>query len=177
MRETPPEPPVAATLSSGSPNTLQPALPKAMYVDPEHFARERDRVLFDSWFCVGRLADLGLDRPITVPEISSPGLVLSGFTARFAGKRMHVLGETEIAYLRSLRGPLEFATFAADDPMPALLRVPARLYSFCKGVFSPRRFRSCASRNTPGAGEKTDEPQSSPTPSAGSQNSSRLLHS
>jgi HPr kinase/phosphorylase len=46
--------------------------------------------------------DLGLERPITVPEISSPGLVLAGFTTRFAGKRLHVLGETEIAYLRSL---------------------------------------------------------------------------
>jgi len=46
--------------------------------------------------------DLGLARPITVPEISSPGLVLAGFTTRFAGKRMHVFGETEIAYLRSL---------------------------------------------------------------------------
>jgi HPr kinase/phosphorylase len=46
--------------------------------------------------------DVGLERPITVPEISSPGLVLAGFTARFSGKRLHVLGETEIAYLQSL---------------------------------------------------------------------------
>lgn len=47
--------------------------------------------------------DLGLDRPITVPEISSPGLVLAGFRARFAAKRLHVLGETEVTYLRSLK--------------------------------------------------------------------------
>lgn len=48
--------------SAAAPATpLQPALPKEMYVDAEHFARERDLVLFDSWFCVGRLADLGLD--------------------------------------------------------------------------------------------------------------------
>jgi HPr kinase/phosphorylase len=46
--------------------------------------------------------ELGLDRPITVPEISSPGLVLAGFRARFAAKRLHVLGETEVTYLRSL---------------------------------------------------------------------------
>ncbi len=46
--------------------------------------------------------ELGLDRPITVPEISSPGLVLAGFTACFSSKRLHVLGETEIAYLESL---------------------------------------------------------------------------
>ena len=41
------------------------------------------------------------------------------------------------AYLRSLNGPLKFAAFAADDPMPALLRVPARTYSLCKGILLP----------------------------------------
>jgi HPr kinase/phosphorylase len=46
--------------------------------------------------------DIGLDRTITVPEISSPGLVLAGFTKRFLGKRLHVLGETELVYLKSL---------------------------------------------------------------------------
>jgi HPr kinase/phosphorylase len=44
----------------------------------------------------------GLDRAITMPEVSSPGLVLAGFTRRFASKRLHALGETEIAYLGSL---------------------------------------------------------------------------
>jgi len=34
--------------------------------------------------------------------VSSPGLVLAGFTRRFASKRLHALGETEIAYLQSL---------------------------------------------------------------------------
>jgi HPr kinase/phosphorylase len=46
--------------------------------------------------------EVGLDRPISVPEISSPGLVLAGFTSRFAARRLHALGETEIAYLKSL---------------------------------------------------------------------------
>src|SRR6478609_7309715 len=55
----------AVDLSSGSasPRSLQPALPKAMYVDPVRFGKERDLVLFDSWFCVGRVDDLGLDSP------------------------------------------------------------------------------------------------------------------
>ena len=35
--------------------------------------------------------------------MSSPGLVLAGFTARFLGGRLYVLGETEIGYLDSLR--------------------------------------------------------------------------
>ncbi|MEP6665777.1 MAG: aromatic ring-hydroxylating dioxygenase subunit alpha [Nocardioidaceae bacterium] len=43
--------------------SLQPTLPKHMYVDAEQFAVERDRILFASWFCVGRLGELGLDRP------------------------------------------------------------------------------------------------------------------
>jgi len=49
--------------------------------------------------------DAGLDRVITSPEASSPGLVLAGYTARFAAGRMHILGETEITYLRSLDAP------------------------------------------------------------------------
>jgi mannose/fructose-specific phosphotransferase system component IIA len=35
--------------------------------------------------------------------MSSPGLVLAGFTPRFLGGRLYVLGETEIAYLGSLQ--------------------------------------------------------------------------
>src|SRR5882762_1682300 len=48
--------------------------------------------------------DAGLDRVIPSPEASSPGLVLAGYTARFAraADRLHILGETEITYLASL---------------------------------------------------------------------------
>jgi len=46
--------------------------------------------------------DVGLDRIIPGPEASSPGLALAGFTKRFFSQRLHVLGETEIEYLRSL---------------------------------------------------------------------------
>jgi len=31
-------------------------------------------------------------------------------------------------YLSSLRGPIEFAVLAPDDPVPALIEVPAALY-------------------------------------------------
>jgi HPr kinase/phosphorylase len=44
----------------------------------------------------------GLSRVIPGPDISSPGLVLTGFTERFPADRMQVLGETEIAFLNSL---------------------------------------------------------------------------
>src|SRR5213595_339325 len=44
----------------------------------------------------------GLDREITSPHVSSPGLALAGYTERFASHRLQVLGETEIMYLKSL---------------------------------------------------------------------------
>ena len=46
--------------------------------------------------------EAGLTRQITGSDISSPGLVLAGFTDRFPSQRMQVLGETEIMYLRSM---------------------------------------------------------------------------
>jgi HPr kinase/phosphorylase len=56
--------------------------------------------------------EAGLGREIQRGEAASPGLVLAGYTARFVGGRIFVLGETEIAYLFTLdaaarRGSLE----------------------------------------------------------------------
>ncbi len=44
----------------------------------------------------------GLDRTITGADVSSPGLALAGFVARFASERIQVFGETEVTYLHSL---------------------------------------------------------------------------
>src|SRR5690348_12607361 len=49
--------------------------------------------------------EVGLDREIPTSEASSPGLVLAGYTQRFAAHRLHVLGETEVTYLASLDAP------------------------------------------------------------------------
>ncbi len=46
--------------------------------------------------------DAGLDRAVPAAEVSNPGLVLAGYTARFTPDRLYVLGETEIAYLGAL---------------------------------------------------------------------------
>lgn len=64
----------------------------------------------------------GTTRAIHGPEISSPGLVLTGFTERFPADRIQVLGETEILFLNSLdddrrRGALEL--FLSFD-LPAI---------------------------------------------------------
>ena len=45
---------------------------------------------------------LGFDRKIREPTINRPGLALSGFFIYFAGKRIQVLGNAEVRYLKSL---------------------------------------------------------------------------
>ncbi len=44
----------------------------------------------------------GMSREIGSPDVSSPGLALAGFVARFPADRLQVFGETEVTYLRSL---------------------------------------------------------------------------
>ena len=58
---------------------LQAALPREMYVDDAAWARERERVLFATWACVGRLDDLGLDQPgrIAVVDVVGESVVLT----------------------------------------------------------------------------------------------------
>ena len=43
----------------------------------------------------------GLEREISSPNVSSPGLVLAGYVERFPAHRLQVFGETEISYLAS----------------------------------------------------------------------------
>jgi D-aspartate ligase len=86
------------------------------------------------WHTLG--AKAGVDFPYllwrlvhceTLPELrgrSGVGWVrmLTDVQATVAEFRRGRLSWTD--YLRSLRGPLEFAIFAADDPIPALLDIP-----------------------------------------------------
>ena len=46
--------------------------------------------------------DAVLDRAIEDSDISSPGLALTGFTARVPPGRKQVFGETEMTYLETL---------------------------------------------------------------------------
>ncbi|MDQ3388251.1 MAG: HPr(Ser) kinase/phosphatase [Gemmatimonadota bacterium] len=77
----------------------------------------------------------GLSRVIPGPEISSPGLVLTGYTERFPAERMQVLGETEVSFLESLDDerrrqaievffsfdlPAVFVTKGQEPPIPLL---------------------------------------------------------
>lgn len=47
---------------------------------------------------------LGYDRKIREPTINRPGLALSGFFTYFAEKRIQVLGNAEVTYLKNLPG-------------------------------------------------------------------------
>lgn len=46
--------------------------------------------------------ETGLNRPISEPAVNRPGLALAGFFTYFARKRIQVLGNSEISYLRKL---------------------------------------------------------------------------
>jgi len=64
----------------------------------EHLLRlKKERLLLEPL-----TGERGLMRVIRGPDISSPGLVLTGFTERFPSERIQVLGETEIAFLNHL---------------------------------------------------------------------------
>ena len=64
----------------------------------------------------------GLDREVQSMEISSPGLVLAGYTERFVGHRLQVLGETEVSYLNSLDAAQRYDVLRRffSFPLPAV---------------------------------------------------------
>jgi len=88
--------------------------------------------------------DAGLDREIPSPEASSPGLVLAGYTARFVGDRLHILGETEISYLASLESSARRRTIESflsfDLPCVIITKsqeVPAELIELARAKSVP----------------------------------------
>jgi HPr kinase/phosphorylase len=65
----------------------------------------------------------GLEREITSAEVSSPGLVLSGYVERFPARRLQVLGQTEITYLHSLPADVRRANLQRffSFPLPGVI--------------------------------------------------------
>jgi Predicted ATP-grasp enzyme len=102
-----------------------------------------------AWTWQGLCAAAGVDFPYLlwrsirgerVPSLRGrPGVRWVRFSTDIAAASTEIRrGRLSVrAYLRSLRRPLEFAAFAADDPLPALLRAPARAYSVCKRFLQP----------------------------------------
>ena len=82
--------------------------------------------------------DVGLDRSVTGSAMSNPGLVLAGFTARFQSGRPQVLGETEIAYLRTLDAD------ARCRALENLLKLNVPCIFVTKGQSIPRALKTLA---------------------------------
>lgn len=73
----------------------------------------------------------GLERPVTNSDISSPGLVLAGYTGRFVAERPQVLGETEVRYLESL------PTADREKTLALFFSYPVPCLFITKGQASP----------------------------------------
>jgi Rieske 2Fe-2S family protein len=115
---------------------LQAALPREMYVDAAVWATEREAVLFGQWYCVGRLADLGLaerSRVVVVDVAGESVLVTSDEdgalhaaynVCRHRGSQVIPVTETTEARAcaaSALRCPYHSWTYALDG---RLLKAP-----------------------------------------------------
>ncbi|KAB2641905.1 MAG: HPr(Ser) kinase/phosphatase [Verrucomicrobia bacterium] len=67
--------------------------------------------------------DVGLDRPISEPAMNRPGLALAGFFSYFAPKRVQVLGNSELSYLKKLPDALRSDRFRrmCDRDIPCIV--------------------------------------------------------
>ena len=67
--------------------------------------------------------EVGFDKPIREPALNRPGLALAGFFTYFAKKRVQVLGNSELSYLKKLGSPHDTKRFAklCDQNIPCLV--------------------------------------------------------
>ncbi|MFT4177177.1 MAG: HPr(Ser) kinase/phosphatase [Luteolibacter sp.] len=66
---------------------------------------------------------VGYDRPISEPAINRPGLALAGFFSYFARKRVQVLGNSELSYLKKLPESMRIDRFRrmCDRDIPCIV--------------------------------------------------------
>jgi glycine betaine catabolism A len=113
---------------------LQAALPREMYVDERMWLAERETVLFGQWYCIGRVADLGLAVPqqvVAVDVVGESVLVTSDESGRLhasynvcrhRGAQLRPHDEVGVACPASaLRCPYHSWTYGLDG---RLLRAP-----------------------------------------------------
>ena len=82
--------------------------------------------------------EIELDRMIADPDISSPGLALSGYTERVPEGRAQVFGETEMSYLASLD------TERASELLERLFRFEIPVVFITKGLDVPDEIAAVA---------------------------------
>ncbi len=83
----------------------------------------------------------GLPRQIQTNEIFRPGLALTGYTDRFAYKRVQVLGETELTYLQSL-SPQE-----RIDALTKVMKFDIPMLIATKGIVPSRELLDICNKN------------------------------
>lgn len=84
--------------------------------------------------------EAGMNRIIREPTVNRPGLALSGFTRYFAYKRVQVMGNAEVYYLRSLRKEEREARYA----YLFAYKVPCIVFS--RGLKPDREFLAAAAQ-------------------------------
>ncbi len=88
--------------------------------------------------------EAGLDNAISVPRVQKPGLALAGFGHYVQRERVQVLGQAEMAYLKSL-SPARRRAVLAD-----LLRLPIACLVITNNLIPPRALvQGCAARRIP----------------------------
>ena len=92
---------------------------------------------------------VGLDRKIEEPSVNRPGLALSGFFTYFAKKRIQVLGNSEISYLKRLEPATRLARFTklCEQDIPCI--VIARNHKIEAELMSVARDRKIAIITSP----------------------------
>lgn len=83
----------------------------------------------------------GLKRIIREPTVNRPGLALAGFKRYFAPKRVQVIGNVEIAYLRSLEAALR------EQRIKELFRHRIPCVALCRDITPDRFFIQAAEAN------------------------------
>ena len=116
---------------------LQAALPRRMYVDEAGWRLEREAVLYGEWYCIGRVEDLGLDRPerLAVVDVVGESVLVTSDqdrvlhaaynVCRHRGSQVHPTpdptGTPFTCAASALRCPYHSWTYALDG---RLLRAP-----------------------------------------------------
>ncbi len=82
--------------------------------------------------------DAGHSRLVGSPDISRPGLALTGFTHRFLHDRIQIIGETEITYLSSMESE------GRREAVAHLFRFPVYCFMVTKGFEPPAELLEAA---------------------------------
>ncbi|HJR93649.1 MAG TPA: Rieske 2Fe-2S domain-containing protein, partial [Acidimicrobiia bacterium] len=56
---------------------MEPTLSRSAYLDPEWFAREQEKVMWDQWFCVGRAGEVPAPGDHLVSNVAGESIIVT----------------------------------------------------------------------------------------------------